>query len=163
MNDNVRVIIHGMGDVNGTSGPPTGLTATVVFKLGTLGASATARFTREIEGLGLKPKHIGLMAALTFAAAASQQEVAARMGVVPSLVVSLADHLEGLGAVQRVRDPQDRRRQVLTLTEEGRRLLDRCESVARALDDEITTGLTADQRKALEEALQVLADRVGLP
>ncbi|MDF2259011.1 MarR family winged helix-turn-helix transcriptional regulator [Streptantibioticus ferralitis] len=95
--------------------------------------------------------------------AASQQELAARMGIAPSLVVSLADHLEGLGAVQRVRDPQDRRRQVLTLTEEGRRLLDRCESAARALDEEFGSGLTADQRRALDEALQVLANRVGLP
>ncbi|GAA1893750.1 hypothetical protein GCM10009753_23190 [Streptantibioticus ferralitis] len=85
------------------------------------------------------------------------------MGIAPSLVVSLADHLEGLGAVQRVRDPQDRRRQVLTLTEEGRRLLDRCESAARALDEEFGSGLTADQRRALDEALQVLANRVGLP
>ncbi len=78
-------------------------------------------------------------------------------------MVVLADHLEELGAVQRVRDLQDRRRQVLTLTEQGRRPLDQCGSAARSLDDEITTGLKADQRTTLEEALQVLANRAGLP
>ena len=153
-----------MSDVNGVAaGDASGLTSTVVFRLGTLGAVATDRFTREIKGLGLKPKHVGLMAALSLAAAASQQELAARMGVAPSLVVSLADYLEGLGALQRVRDPEDRRRQVLTLTEEGQGLLDRCTSMARTLDEEFVTALTEDQRKALDEALRVLANRAGLP
>lgn len=43
------------------------------------------------------------------------------MGVVPSLVVTLADQLEGLGAIERVRDPDDRRRHRLGLTEEDTR------------------------------------------
>ncbi|WP_191873950.1 MarR family winged helix-turn-helix transcriptional regulator [Streptomyces filipinensis] len=146
-----------------TAGDASGLTSTVVFRLGTLGTVVTDRFTREIEGLGLKPKHVGLMAALGRAAVASQQELAARMGVAPSLMVSLADHLEDLGAVQRVRDPRDRRRQVLTLTEEGQRLLDRCTSMARTLDEELMAGLTEKQRKALAEALHVMAKRAGLP
>ncbi|MGJ5754444.1 DNA-binding MarR family transcriptional regulator [Streptomyces puniciscabiei] len=153
-----------MSDVNGaTAGDAPGLASTVVFRLGTLGTVVTDRFTREIEGLDLKPKHVGLMAALSRAAVASQQELAARMGVAPSLMVSLADHLEGLGAVRRVRDPRDRRRQALTLTEEGRDLLDRCTSLARTLDEELVAGLTEEQRKALEEALRVLAHRAGLP
>ncbi|QTD95904.1 MarR family winged helix-turn-helix transcriptional regulator [Streptomyces cyanogenus] len=153
-----------MSDVNGAAaGDASGLTSTVVFRLGTLGTVATDRFTREIEGLGLKPKHVGLMAALSLAAVASQQELAARMGVAPSLMVSLADYLEGLGAVRRVRDPRDRRRQVLTLTKEGQGLLDRCTSMARTLDEEFVAGLTEKQRKALDEALRVMANRAGLP
>ncbi|MFE0508429.1 MarR family winged helix-turn-helix transcriptional regulator [Streptomyces sp. NPDC058964] len=153
-----------MSDVNEAGpGDATGLTSTVVFRLGTLGTVVTDRFARELEGLGLKPKHVGLMAALSHAAVASQQELAARMNVAPSLMVSLADHLEGLGAVRRVRDPQDRRRQVLTLTAQGRGLLDRCTSMARALDEEIVAGLTAKQRKALDEALRVMANHAGLP
>lgn len=152
-----------MDDVNGSSGGPTGLTTTVVFKLGTLGTIATERFTQELRELDLKPKDVGLMTVLTLSAATSQLDVAARMGVAPSLVVSLADRLEARGAVSRVRDPHDRRRQVLTLTTEGRRLLDRCEAVARALDAELTDGLTAAQRTALQQALSVLAARAGLP
>ncbi|WP_042363715.1 MarR family winged helix-turn-helix transcriptional regulator [Streptacidiphilus neutrinimicus] len=155
-----------MSDVTGTASPRLpGLSATLVFKLGTLGTVATDRFTRALEtfDLGLKPKHIGLLVALGAGAATSQQELAARMGVAPSLVVSLADHLEELQAVRRVRDPQDRRRQVLTLTDEGRRLLDRCETASRDLDADLTAELTDAQRAALGEALQLLADRVGLP
>ena len=94
---------------------------------------------------------------------ASQQELAARLGVAPSLVVSLADHLETLGAVRRVRDPGDRRRQVLTLTDHGRDLLEQCAAAARALDEELTAALAPEQRVALHDALGVLAAAYGLP
>lgn len=60
------------------------------------------------------------MAILSSGTPASQQELAATMDVAPSLVVSLADQLESLGAIERVRDPDDRRRQKLSLTEVGR-------------------------------------------
>ncbi|MEY9872623.1 DNA-binding MarR family transcriptional regulator [Streptacidiphilus sp. MAP12-33] len=158
-----------MSDVNSECRPTTdrmpGLTATLVFTLGTLGTVATDRFTRALDAfdLGLKPKHVALLVTLGAGAAASQQELAGRMGVAPSLVVSLTDHLEQLGAVQRVRDPQDRRRQVLTLTTVGRRLVERCEAAGRALDDELAAPLTPDQRAALAQALRLLADQVGLP
>ncbi|SEC17070.1 hypothetical protein SAMN05216532_0676 [Streptomyces sp. 2231.1] len=42
-------------------------------------------------------------------------------------------------------------------------LLDRCTSVARALDDDLVAGLTWEQRQALDEALRVMAHHAGLP
>ena len=140
-----------------------GLPATVVFRLGTLGSIAADMFAAKIEAIGLKPKHAGLMTALQAGVAASQQELAAKLGVAPSLVVMLADHLEGMGAVQRVRDPDDRRRQVLTLTDHGRKLLGDCAAAARELDAELTVGLTASQLGALQRSLAIVAESVGLP
>ncbi|GHI35797.1 MarR family winged helix-turn-helix transcriptional regulator [Streptomyces violascens] len=102
--------------------------SSVVFRLGVLGAAATDLFAARIEAHELKPKHVGLMVVLDAGRASSQLEIAGVMGVAPSLVVALADHLEKLGAVQRVRDPADRRRQTLTLTEHGRELLPPAES-----------------------------------
>lgn len=148
-----------MKDIKGAAGLP----ATIVFRLGTVGSVAGDRFAELIEAYGLKPKHAGLMAALSQGVAASQQELAARLGVAPSLVVSLADHLEILGAVRRVRDSDDRRRQVLTLTDHGRDLLEDCAAAARTLDEEFTAALTPDQRAALHHALGVLATAAGLP
>lgn len=141
----------------------SGIPATVVFRLGTLGALAADRFAARIESHELKPKHVGLMAAVDAGRPASQQELASRLGVAPSLVVSLADHLEALGAITRVRDPDDRRRQVLTLTAHGRQLLTACEAAARELDDEFTAALTDQQRAALHQALGVLAADAGVP
>ncbi|MFE5584543.1 MarR family winged helix-turn-helix transcriptional regulator [Kitasatospora sp. NPDC056531] len=88
--------------------------------------------------------------------AATQQGLARRLGVAPSLVVALADQLQELGALERIRDPQDRRRQVLNLTPEGRTLLSRCAHAARTLDDELTADLSDTRRSALEQGLRLL-------
>ncbi|WP_441251059.1 MarR family winged helix-turn-helix transcriptional regulator [Kitasatospora sp. McL0602] len=152
-----------MDEVKGGSGE-AGIPSTAVFRLGTLGTVAADRFAAAVEPLDLKPKHVGLMAALAHGeASASQQELAGRLGVVPSLVVSLADHLQHLGAVHRVRDPDDRRRQILTLTDQGRTLLAQCTAAARELDEQFTATLTPAQRNALQEALAILAAEAGLP
>ncbi|WP_405132822.1 MarR family winged helix-turn-helix transcriptional regulator [Nocardia sp. NBC_01388] len=148
-----------MNDVKKSSGLP----GTVAFRLGTLGSAVTDRFAARIESYDLKPKHAGVLTALSIGQAASQQELAALLGVAPSLVVALADHLERLGAIERVRDPADRRRQVLTLTDHGRELLRKCERAARDLDGELTAGLTAAERAAFQRALGVLAAEAGLP
>jgi DNA-binding MarR family transcriptional regulator len=139
------------------------LPSTLVFRLGTLGAIASDQFAAVIKEFGLKPKHAGVMTVLSLESAASQQDLAARMGVAPSLVVSLVDHLESLRAVRRVRDLADRRRQVLTLTDHGRELLARCAEAARALDEELAAGLTTNQRASLHRALGILAADAGLP
>ncbi len=141
----------------------TAIPATVVFRLGTLGSMATDRFAAAITDLDLKPKHVGVLVALDHGVAASQQDLAVRLGVAPSLVVALADHLEGLGTVRRERDPDDRRRQVLTLTDHGRELLAEATSRAQRLDREFTHALSAAQRSALRSALAVLAADMGLP
>jgi DNA-binding MarR family transcriptional regulator len=144
-----------MSDVKGAAE----LRATIVFNLGTLGALASERFAGRVEALGLKPKHAGLLAALDAGSAASQQELASRLGVAPSLIVVLADQLQELGALERIRDPQDRRRQVLTLTVEGRRLLGRCAEAAESTDIELTAGLTESECTTLARALRTLGEQ----
>ncbi|WP_216651563.1 MarR family winged helix-turn-helix transcriptional regulator [Actinomadura litoris] len=136
---------------------PEPLPGTLTFQLVVLGAIATDRFADALAPLRLKPKHAGLLAVVSRGLAASQLEVATTMGVVPSLVVSLADHLVGLGAIERVRDPADRRRQVLTLTGEGRRLLEECAAAARSVDDQLAASLPARERGDLARSLSALA------
>ncbi|ANP54774.1 DNA-binding MarR family transcriptional regulator [Streptomyces griseochromogenes] len=148
-----------MNEVKGSAGLP----GTLTFRLGTLGSAVGDRFAERIERHGLKPKHVGLLTALGQGAFASQQDLAGRLGVAPSLVVSLADHLESLDAVRRVRDPRDRRRQVLTLTDRGHELLATCTTEARALDAELTAHLGEPERQALFTTLGGLAARAGLP
>jgi DNA-binding MarR family transcriptional regulator len=139
------------------------LPSTISFRLGTLGSLLTARFTDRIQALGLKPKDVGLLTLLRADGPASQLEAARLMGVAPSLVVTVADRLEALGAVRRLRDPGDRRRQQLTLTDQGQALLDRCAAVAEELDTEFTAALDAPERAALTQALAKLAAAHDLP
>ncbi|MET8031100.1 MarR family winged helix-turn-helix transcriptional regulator [Streptomyces avermitilis] len=103
------------------------------------------------------------MVVLDAGRASSQLEVAGVMGVAPSLVVALADHLEKLGAIRRVRDSIDRRRQLLTLTEHGRELLTACGKLAQSADTEFAADLTAAESAVLSGLLERLGARQGLP
>src|SRR5262245_36763248 len=102
---------------------PGSLPTTLAFRLGVLGLRMTDRFADRVASFGVKPKHVGLMTVVDARGAASQLEVARALQVAPSLVVTLADQLEALDALQRIRDPADRRRQLLTLTDHGHGLL----------------------------------------
>ncbi|WP_372351111.1 MarR family winged helix-turn-helix transcriptional regulator [Streptomyces sp. KL116D] len=136
---------------------------TLSFRLGTLGALIADQYAAALAVHDLKPKHVGLLGVLDAGLATSQLEIAKLMRVAPSLVVSLADHLESMGAIERLRDPADRRRQTLTLTDDGRDLLAECTAKALALDAELTADLTSSQQAALTAALGRLATSYGLP
>ncbi|WP_035796801.1 MarR family winged helix-turn-helix transcriptional regulator [Kitasatospora mediocidica] len=139
------------------------VTTTLVYRLGGLGAIASARFAAAVEPLGIRPKHVALMAVLSAGAAASQLELAQTLGVVASVVVGLTDRLEALGAVERLRDPDDRRRHRLSLTPAGRTLLASCTAAATALDAELTASLSPAEAQSLHRAVGVLASETGLP
>lgn len=69
---------------------------------------------------------------------------------------SMADMVTALqeqGLVDRHRDPEDRRRLVLTVTARGRRLLDKYRGRVAALEAEMLAGLTARQAAELRRSL----------
>ena len=140
----------------------TELSGTLSFRLGVLGTRVSERYAAQLVPLGLKPKHAGVLMLVRANSGISQQELAESMRVAPSLVVSLADHLEQLGALERVRDPADRRRQQLALTARGRQLLAKCTRIAEKLDDELTTELAAIDRDRLNRLLGTLTASEGI-
>lgn len=141
---------------------PRALANTATFQLGTVGAVVTERFSALIAEFGLKPKHAGILQAILLNDGVSQQDLAKLMHVAPSLVVGLVDHLESVGAVSRERDPVDRRRQHLVVTEKGLALFMRCVKAAEAIEEEIL----ADVREGgldFRAGLNSVAVRLGLP
>jgi DNA-binding MarR family transcriptional regulator len=85
------------------------------------------------------------------------------MGVAPSLIVRIADHLERIGAVERVRDPADRRRQALRLTPHGTELLAECTRLSESMEHDLLAGLSAPDRAAFRTALARVATNLDLP
>jgi DNA-binding MarR family transcriptional regulator len=53
------------------------------------------------------------------------------------VVVKLADHLEAIGAIERIRDPDDRRRHTLRLTEHGRARYAECAAITHDLEKDL--------------------------
>ncbi|MBB6038312.1 MarR family winged helix-turn-helix transcriptional regulator [Phytomonospora endophytica] len=138
------------------------LAGTATFQLGTLGAIATERFSTAIGAFGLKPKHAGVLQVLLLDPLISQQELAHKMGVAPSLMVGLLDFLESAGAIERERDPADRRRQVIDVTDEGERLYVLCARAAASIEVELLAGL-GERAEGFRKLLANVAEDFGLP
>jgi MarR family transcriptional regulator, lower aerobic nicotinate degradation pathway regulator len=87
-----------------------------------------------------------------------QKDVATRLGLDAGDIVAFVDGLQAAGLLTRERDPRDRRRQILSITDEGRRVLLRVEEMFDAAEPGALAALTARQRSDLHRmATQVLA------
>ena len=116
-----------------------------------------ASHTRVAEALAsieLTPALFGVLNFLGHREGAIQLEIASAMGIDPSTVVSLIDELESAGLARRRPHPDDRRAREVTLTDKGRRLLERARRMAFGVDDEVLRGLTASERGELMRLLR---------
>src|SRR5919202_2723445 len=125
--------------------------ARAAYLLARVGRTQSVRFAERMRSLGLRPKHFAVLNAIALSDGASQQEIGGHMGLDPSGLVGAIDELEGMGLVARRRDPADRRRYALGLTEDGTAMLRRARRMvsdgARELlapldDDEVQTLVT---------------------
>jgi DNA-binding MarR family transcriptional regulator len=61
--------------------------------------------------------------------------------------------MEEMGYVERRRDPADRRRHVVDITDEGRIALERAERAQETIGDELLSALSDDERATLRSLL----------
>ena len=105
------------------------------------------RSTEELLGI-----HMRLVMALSYLRdhdGAPQQELAEALCMDANNVVLLLNELEDLGHVARRRDPEDRRRHRVELTEQGLRALVSAERAQETIEDEVLQALDADERATL--------------
>ena len=97
----------------------------------------------------LRLPHAAILAALSDFGPLAQYELATRLDVQQSHLVGYVDLLEQQGFVQRERDPEDRRRQNVRLTESGRELWRRLQRVAEHSQTEFLDALSELERETL--------------
>jgi DNA-binding MarR family transcriptional regulator len=115
---------------------------------------ATAIKKRSTEELmGLKLRQLMLLSYLNSGAPALQQQLCEALWLDANNCVLLLNELEDLGYVQRRRDPVDRRRHVVELTEAGRTALERAEAAQESLGDELFAALSEEERATLRSLL----------
>lgn len=131
----------------------------LLTQLGTFAADSFAAKTRE---LGITPAEAGVLRILARQSGMNQRELAEKLGTGQSRVVALIDKLETSGYATRSRSTSDRRNQQLDLTDSGRTLMAQLRSAAEAQEDEVTSGLDADDRAQLYELLLRLGTARGL-
>lgn len=110
---------------------------------------------------GARPPTYGALTVIHQLGPISQREVCDILGHHPSDMVELVDMLERNGWVRRERDPDDRRRYRLTLTEGGRVVLARYDEVAAEAEADVLAVLDEDERRALSDLLGRVLDAHG--
>ena len=89
----------------------------------------------------------------------SQQQAAERLGVDRTTMVGLLDGLEGKGLVERQADPADRRRNVVQLTDAGRKALEEAMAASDAAERELLADLSPAEARKLRDLLARVVGR----
>src|SRR5262249_52768231 len=137
--------------------PPRELVSSTSHLLKRLGWSIKERSLEAFEGSGLTPMHYGVLVLLEEDPLETQAMIADALGYDRSHLVGLLDELEERGLVERRRDPEDRRRHIVTLTPDGKKALTELRAIAKRIEDEFLAPLDKDQRATLHAILLQLA------
>jgi MarR family transcriptional regulator, transcriptional regulator for hemolysin len=89
-----------------------------------------------------------------------QSELSRSMDVGKVTLGGLVDRLQAGGYVERRAVPGDRRAKCVVMTAKGTRLLAHIERVARVVNTEIMTGISASDKTRLEATLNRIKDRL---
>jgi DNA-binding MarR family transcriptional regulator len=136
---------------------PAELVASPGFLLGRLGMSLKLEAMEEFEAAGFSGYHYSILALLDEGARKTQSAIADALQYDPSQLVALLDGLEEKGLVERRRDPDDRRRQMVTLTPAGRTQLAAFRKLVQKLEDNFLAPLDDEERATLHDLLLRLA------
>jgi DNA-binding MarR family transcriptional regulator len=133
---------------------PAALTGHVAYLAVELGYRAQRRFERAMAGLDLRAQHYDFLAALDEFGPQSQKQLAASVRVDAARIVGMTDDLAVRGLVDRSVDPQDRRRNLVALTERGRAVFASASALAAEVEDELLAALSSAERDDVRSLLQ---------
>ncbi len=129
--------------------PGSSLTGNAGYLLSRVGTAIQSGFKDVLSRWQLRPQQFAILTALRAAGSASQQELCQALGIDSGNMVELVDGLEALGYAQRRRDPHDRRRYLLAMTEAGQAAFADMTKAA----DEYTGGFLAPLDQAEQASL----------
>jgi DNA-binding MarR family transcriptional regulator len=106
---------------------------------------------------GLTPTQFAALARLAEAGASSQNRLGRLTAMDGATIKGVADRLRKRGLIAAVPDPQDRRRVMLDLTDDGRRVVAEAMAAGREITEATLAPLSAQERAALLDLLAKLA------
>lgn len=133
------------------------LVASNGFLLARLGFGFKAKAIAELDQAGFELYDYSVLAILAEGVRETQSAIADSLTLDPSRLVALLDGLESRALIVRQRDPQDRRRQVVSITDAGKVELSRLREMVTRIEDEFLAALDPEDRKTLHELLLRLA------
>ena len=130
--------------------------------LARLGQESTARFRRSLRPLNLGAQQFIVLKQLQVFGSCSQGELADALGIDYSNLASVTGQLYARGLIERHRDAADRRRYVVELTDDGRRLLTDGDRAIESGEEDMLNSLDPGEREQLWELLRRMADALEL-
>ena len=138
---------------------PEELADSTTFLLKRLGFAAKEQAMEAYEQTGLHPYHHAVLAVLDEGSRETQGAIADALAYDRGQLVGLLDELEERGLIERRRDQDDRRRQSVRMTPEGKRALGKLRALSRRLEDDFLANLDDMQRTQLHGLLRLLAQQ----
>jgi DNA-binding MarR family transcriptional regulator len=139
---------------------PAALRGRAGFVLTRLASTARRRSSDQLAATGLSQHQHAILCCLDEFGPACQRDVAARLGLDTGDIVAFFDGLQQRELVDRRRDERDRRRQVVTITAAGRRLLREAEELLDAVEPDLLAPLSPAEAAQLRRlATRVLASQ----
>lgn len=126
-------------------------------------AYAQRQVSDRLGVLDSRPWHYATLAALEEFGPDSQSGLSDRTGVHRSDMVATVNELTARGLVVRSPDPADRRRNAITLTDEGRRHLERLDVLLADAEAEFFAPLSAHDRAELTRILKLMVGHHARP
>jgi DNA-binding MarR family transcriptional regulator len=114
--------------------------------------------TEALASVGARRHHYSLLTTLDEIGPESQAVLSDCSAVDRGDMVSAVDELVERGLVARTPDPTDRRRNVVTITPAGRRLLRKLDRLVARIQDQWLAALSVDEREQLVLLLTRLVD-----
>lgn len=114
--------------------------------LGRAAARGRSLVAEALAAEGMKMWHHVVLSAVRDLAPVAQADLGRSVGLDPKDLVGILNDLQAQALVVRAPDPNDRRKNAVSLTDAGARLLKRCEKVAREANDALLAPLSAAER-----------------
>ena len=138
-------------------GPPNALVSSAPHLMKRLAMLQKDRAMTAFEETGLSPYHYAVLTLLEEEPPETQAMIADALGYDRSHLVGILDELEERKLIERKRDPEDRRRHLVTLTPDGKRMATKLRSIVTKLEDEFLAPLDPAERQTLHRLLLRLA------
>ncbi|MFF1374545.1 MarR family winged helix-turn-helix transcriptional regulator [Streptomyces virginiae] len=117
--------------------------------IGRVAARGRELVAAALAAEGLKLMHHAVLAATAEYGPVAQADLGRRLAVDPKDMVGMLNHLQEAGLVLRTPDPDDRRKNAVTVTPEGTAVLARCAALAEVANAEFLAPLAPPEREHL--------------
>jgi DNA-binding MarR family transcriptional regulator len=126
-----------------------------------LGRITTHRFTEALEPFGIRPRHVAALIELRDRGEVTQQSLCGQLHLDPTNLVAILNELEQRGFATRRRDPEDRRRHLVEVSNKGIAVIEKVSEVMDGVEEDLLDGLEPAEREQLKGLLTSIWARSG--